>query len=326
VQNQTIAIGTAPMRAKKPPSFLWATRLGLAMLMIIILLVCVILGAATRRYTTLEFWLNPAARFWVLWVALPAMIFRELPRMGWDPTAIWLFAGGFVVFIGATFWVRFIGQKRGWTRTEMAALILTSGLGNTSFLGLPVMRITLGEQGIGPALIFDQSSFIALALGGTAIAAWGSGKRLAPSVMMKRIFLFPPTVAVIITLLLIPTGWLDAPAEVFRLVALTLSPVALFAVGLQIKNFQVSRWDHLFVGLSWKLLLAPLTIAGMALAAGMDPMWTQVALLQAGMPPMVTAAIVAESEGLEAELASRMVVFGLLASVLTLTTIWLVAS
>jgi len=287
-----------------------------------ILVVCLIAGAAVRRRTLFAGVISKFSRYWVIWVALPAMILREVPRMTFDSSALLLFAAGFVVFAGATLWVRLIGNARGWSRPEIAAITLTAGLGNTSFIGLPVMRLAYGEHAIGPALLVDQSSFVALAIGGTTIAAWGAGKKLSPRLMAERIFLFPPTVAVLIALVLTPTGWIQPLADLLGMVAITLSPVALFAVGLQFKDLHVPRWEPLFTGLAWKLLLAPLVIFALMMVTAAEPFTTQVAVLQAGMPPMVTAAIVAESEGLEAELASRMVLIGLIASSLTLTAFW----
>lgn len=287
-----------------------------------ILVVCLFAGAVVRRRTAHAPTINKLARLWVIWVALPAMILREVPRMNFDFSALWLFAAGFVVFAGAALWVRLIGNSRGWSRAEIAAITLTAGLGNTSFIGLPVMRLAYGEHAIGPALLVDQSSFFALAIGGTTIAAWGAGKKLSPRLMAERIFLFPPTVAVLVALALTPTGWIQPLADVLGIIAITLSPVALFAVGLQFKDLHVPRWEPLIAGLTWKILLAPLTIFALMLVTAAEPFTTQVAVLQAGMPPMVTAAIVAESEGLEAELASRMVLIGLIASSLTLTAFW----
>lgn len=287
-----------------------------------LLVICISFGALLRAKYSGHASLNTWARNWVIWIALPAMILRELPRMTFDVNALWLFSVGIAVFVGALIVIGAFGKLRSWSKAEIAAMILCAGLGNTSFVGLPVMRLVFGGSAVGPALVVDQSSFVALALGGTTIAAWGAGKALSVRQAAERILLFPPTVAALSSLALAHVGL--APFESFLddalyAIAQTLSPVALFAVGLQFTGFRWNKPEQLAVGLTWKLVLAPFVILGFAaMAQTQDPI-RAIGILQAGMPPMVTAAIVAESEGLEPELASQMVVTGLCCAALTLS-------
>lgn len=232
-------------------------------------------------------------------------------------------AGGAWVFLGSAAVSMCLGRLLGWDRATVACLVLTSGLGNTSFVGLPVIRILVGDHGLGPALVFDQlGSFVPLAVGGVLAVAWGRGENVAWGSMARRLFAFPPTIALLIALairgVVVPL-WLT---DVLAAIGATLSPLALLAVGLG------STWRTigedirpLVVGLSWKLVLAPAGVLVIASLMEVGPIWRQVGVLQSGMAPMVTGGIVASAAGLRPELASRMVLWGLFASALTLP-IW----
>jgi len=228
-----------------------------------------------------------------------------------------LFAGLWV-FGGAVVFLFLFGRFFGWSRATIACLILTAGLGNTSFVGLPAIRLLVGEHGIGPALVFDQvGSFLPLAIGGALAVSWGQGENVDWWSVVKKLLTFPPTLALGAALVLGSEVLLPVlPA--LGMAAKTLSPVALLAVGLATSISRITNVRELFLGLTWKLALAPLGVWGLAAVLGTGELWSQTTVLQAGMAPMVTGGIVAASAGLEPELASRMVVVGLFASVVTL--------
>jgi predicted permease len=201
----------------------------------------------------------------------------------------------------------------------VASLILTAGLGNTSFVGLPAIRLLVGESGVGPAILFDQlGSFLSLAIGGAMVVAWGRGEGVVWGTAIRKFVLFPPTLALLLAVGLrgveLGSFWL----QVLGWVSQTLSPAALFAVGLAAVMPRPGHAKQLGAGLAWKLVLAPLGVLGIAAGMGSDPGWTQVAVLQAGMAPMVTGGILAASADLEPELASQMVMIGLFVSGLSL--------
>jgi predicted permease len=98
----------------------------------------------------------------------------------------------------------------------------------------------------------------------------------------------------------------------------TLTPLALFSVGLQFKFHPGQRqlgaagW-----GLGWKLLLAPLACWAMGKAAGVGGLVLTVGVLQAAMAPMVSAAILADEYELEPALANTVLGAGIALSLLT---------
>ncbi len=285
---------------------------------LLILFGCLVAGALLNAYFAKAAVLTSVARTWVIYVALPAVILKEIPVMSFGSDTWLALLGGLWVFGGSVVFLWSCGKWLGWSRATIACLILTAGLGNTSFVGLPAIRLLVGEIGIGPALVFDQvGSFLPLAIGGALAVSWGQGENVDWWNVLKKLATFPPTLALGAALVL-GADMLSPVLPALSLAAKTLSPVALLAVGLSTSMTRISNIRELGLGLVWKLLLAPLGVLGLAHALGTGDLWTQTTVLQAGMAPMVTGGIVAASAGLEPALASRMVVVGLFISVLTL--------
>ena len=177
----------------------------------------------------------------------------------------------------------------------------------------------VGESGIGPAVLYDQlGSFLPLAVGGALIVPWGKGEGVSWSSIVAKLVTFPPTIALVLALLLRSVTFHPTLLSALGTIAATLSPVALFAVGLAAARPALKHVRPIGAGLVWKLVLPPLGVFGMAAWLNTDPHWAHVTVLQSAMAPMVTGGIVASSAGLNPELASQMVVLGLFASAVTL--------
>jgi predicted permease len=114
----------------------------------------------------------------------------------------------------------------------------------------------------------------------------------------------------------LPVGVTDALGELGRLVA----PAAMLALGLR---FRVELAGHVRRPALWclgtKMLLLPALVLSVAVLAGVthDIAW-RASVLEAGMPPMVTAGVVAVQAGLDEELSSFVVGAGLLLAAATL--------
>src|SRR5690606_35187022 len=76
-----------------------------------------------------------ALNAFVLDVALPAVVLRAVPRLAFDLSVVGAALMPWIVFAlaGALLWP--LGRALGWSTRTRGALILTAGLGNTSFVG-----------------------------------------------------------------------------------------------------------------------------------------------------------------------------------------------
>jgi hypothetical protein len=161
--------------------------------------------------------------------------------------------------IGAgTFWS--IGSWLRLPRATIGALTLVGGLGNTSFVGLPMIESLQGSDGVGLGLLIDQlGSYLALStVGVLAAALYSAEQRGSGRTMAIKVVTFPPFIALVVAMLLRPLP-LPAPLDA-TLVRLgdTLAPLALLSVGLQLRFDALSGQARLLsVGLGFKLLACP---------------------------------------------------------------------
>jgi predicted permease len=202
-------------------------------------------------------------------------------------------------------------------------LMLYGSLGNTSFVGLPMIEAFYGAGYLATGLLIDQlGSYLVLSTVGIMVASlYSSGQSgFDLSGTLRRCLRFPPFVAIFAAIALMP---FDYPAEVDTLLVRlggTLAPLALISVGYQLRLRQLEgQWLPLGMGLGFKLLLAPLAVwllyGGVFSRSGPE---FQVTIFEAAMAPMIGASIVAMEHKLNAPLATLMIGIGIPLSFLTL--------
>jgi malate permease and related proteins len=245
----------------------------------------------------------------IIWLPLPATILLAIHGLCWDPSYWVPVSMAWLLFLAAVAAFLALGRLLGWPRSTVGALVLTAGLGNTSFLGFPLLRALYGERAIPIAVLTDQpGSFLVLSTLGLAAASYFSSRRAFGARMLR----FPPLWALVAAVALRPIA---LPLEGFlRLSARTLIPLALISVGgaLSFDRTHLRRERlPLALGLIYKLIAAPAALAVLYLIiCRQRGEAVRITLLEAAMGPMITGAIVAVEYGLEPELCSLMVGVG----------------
>lgn len=289
--------------------------------MLAVVLACFAVGLILQRAVPKAREVVPWLDHAVISVLVPALIVAKLPHlsMGADLVVPVVAAWGCLALAAAV--IVGAGHRYGWSRATVGALLLVTPLGNTTFLGLAMVSSLLGSAALSRALAFDQiGTGIGLSVYGSVIAAhWGDGESGWRPVL-NRLLRFPPFLAVLVSFAVrvveIPVGLDHALGQVGRLVA----PMAMFALGLR---FRVVATTHARQAAIWclstKMVVLPLAVLVAAIVAGgrADPAW-RASVLEAGMPPMVTAGVVAARAGLDEELATTVVGVGLLLALVTI--------
>lgn len=278
---------------------------------------CLVLGVVAARLVPQPARFARALAWWILRIALPALVLTLLPRLALDRELWFLVAAMWLVFLGGWAVAAIAGAHYGWTRARIGALALLAGLGNTAFTGYPLIAALRGPEALPFAAVADQlGCFIALSTGGVIVASWYGGERVHAGALVRRILLFPPFLACIAGLLAGQLGgwpgWLD---QVLRPVGATLSPLALFTIGLQLHwRVDAAQLQAVGIGLGWKLIAAPALVWLLGVAAGAGGLVLAVGVLQAAMGPMVSAAILAGEHRLDTTVANAMLAIGVLVS------------
>ncbi|MBC7712275.1 MAG: AEC family transporter [Rhizobacter sp.] len=298
----------------------------------IVIFTCLFAGILFKKLRHFPGNTPQALNAFIIYLSLPALVFAQLPKLlvtldwssnWWLPVSMaWL------CFIISFFVVSCIGKKLGWSDPKIGALILTVGLGNTSFVGFPLLEALIGPHAIPIGILADQpGSFLVLSTLGVIVAAMYSGAKITTGFVVKRVFTFPPFICLIVTAL-----WyllwginnphsLDVVTPAFEKVASTLVPLALFTVGFQLQfdlKILKKRWMPLTMGLLLKLFIFPALMAFIyiKLLGGHD-LVTQVVVLESAMATMITAVVVANEFNLDSEIANMMVGIGIPLSLLT---------
>ncbi len=298
---------------------------------LLLLFVCLVLGVLVRRHAHPPDGIVHGLNWWVLNIALPALVLELIPTLKLDAQLWFPVAAMWLTFFGAWMLFAWLGRRLGWSRGRVGALVLVCGLGNTSFMGYPMLQALHGQAGLTLAVVADQlGCFPLLASVGVVVACVYAGRTPDPRLIARRILTFPAFVALVVGALV---GWLGGwPAMldgVFHPLGVTLTPLALFSVGLQ---FRLRMGRHqsgaVAFGLGWKLLLAPALCLALGAVAGVGGLTLTAGVLQAAMAPMVSATILADEYGLDPELANTVLGAGIVLSLLTvpLMNLWLPAA
>jgi hypothetical protein len=286
----------------------------------ILLAACLLLGWIAAHIGNPPPTLGKALNWWVINVALSALVLRLVPELQFSIDFWFLVASMWFVFLGAWGFFALLGRVLNWSSARVGSLTLVCGLGNTSFIGFPLIETLRGADSLRLALVADQAGcFIALAIGGAIVAAVHGHGRVEATQIAKKVLTFPPFVSLAVAVIVGTFGGWPATIEpVLERIGSTLVPLALFSVGLQFRiRFDAGHLAPIVLGLSWKLLLAPVIVFIAGSLMQISPPILTVAVLESAMAPMISAAILAEQNDLEPSLANTLLSFGILLSFLT---------
>ncbi len=300
-----------------------------------LIILCLILGQACRFYPKFSSETAKVINAFVLYISLPAVIILKVPEL------IKTINLSFEILIPISMpWLMLIisyllfynlGKKLHWSREKTAAIILTAGLANTSFVGFPLLEALKGPDSIKIAVIADQlGTFLTFSTIGLFIGNIYSKGQHSPGQQthflkhnLINILRFPPFIILVSTGLLSFLGISPPPIviEVVTPIAKTLGPLALFAVGFGLKiNPTILKiyLPSLILGMGYKLILAPLIFTLLYFYGfGAHSEMSIITILESAMASMITASVICSEFDLEPDLANLMVGISIPLSLIT---------
>ena len=214
-----------------------------------------------------------------------------------------------------------LGKLFSITRSALGCLLVVTCLGNTVFLGIPVIHSFYGEEAIPYAILYDQlgSGLAFIAAKAFLIPYFTDEKTKSIKELVIDLIKFPPFVALVIGFICIGLPLGELLTQFLEKVASPLIPCALIAVGFQMKyRMSPSRLKPVAIGLIIRLILVPVIGLIFFNIFHLEYLSARVSLVQSGMPPMVTAGALAMSVGLEKEISAALVGYGLILSLISL--------
>ncbi|BDA70892.1 Auxin Efflux Carrier [Calothrix sp. PCC 7716] len=262
----------------------------------------------------------------LFWVGVPTSIIAFLRKTDlsgqiWIAPAIAFTA----IFFGALLcWLAIRIKKSSLQKPTQGSLLLASMVGNTGYLGYPVILSLVGTQYFAWALFYD--------LLGTTIGAYGLGVALAAqyggnvnnySNVIKAIIINPALWSFAAGLLIRQITLPTLVVSCLDVVAWSSIAASLILIGMRLSK--LTSWGSLklaSISLTIKMIIVPL-ILGISLSSfGLTGKTAQVLVLQMAMPPAFATLVLAETFNLDRELAVTTLAVGSMILLITLP-LWL---
>lgn len=250
----------------------------------------------------------------VIFISLPALVLYHIHELRWQSEMIFSALMPWILFLLSWVFFEILYKMGHLSRSVSRCLTITAGLGNTSFVGLPLIEAYYGPGELGTGILIDQlGTFLCLGTLGIVFIFYAKEGKFAPRQMGKLLLGFPPSIALLLAFLLRPWPYPEFLIEILSRLGDTLTPIALVSVGLQMNFKSLSgRIKSMGLGLFFKLILAPgiLSLLYWNIFSLRGNLFS-VTIFEASMAPMVTATILAIENDLEPELAGLMLGFGI---------------
>ncbi|MBD9529179.1 AEC family transporter [Paracoccus sp. PAR01] len=264
----------------------------------------------------------------VFYFALSAMLFRfaasvDVQRL-FDPAFVMAYLGGSLAVWALAMTV---ARWRGLPLAEAAMEAHTAMIGNTGFLGVPMLVVLLGESAIGPVLMVLTIDLVVFS---TLITLLVTGARqgritLATIGPLARGIVANPMIVSMVAGLLWARLHLPMPAaldEFLSLLGAAATPGALFAIGASLAGRSAERLGPALWLSAAKLILHPLAVAIAALLIfDVEPFSAGVMITAASLPVAGNVYILAQYFGVAAHRVSTAILISTAASIATLPAV-----
>ncbi len=288
---------------------------------LLLLIICFVAGWFLRHVEKLPTATPTVLNGFIIHISLPAAVMLHIHGLQISHQVFFMAAMPWLHFGLSVLFFLALSKAFNLPKKTEGALVLTGGLGNTSFLGLPMIEAFFGKEGIASGIVVDQlGSFLVLSTLGITVAGIYAGGSSSAGQIVRKIVLFPPFIALVLAALLIPVTYPPVVSGLLHRLADTLAPLALFSVGYQLNPIHLrGNATNLLLGLGFKLFLAPFLIWVLYMRFfALEGLSIEVTVFEAAMPPMIMSGILATENDLDPPLANLMVAVGVIASFLTL--------
>lgn len=306
------------------------------LLVVLPIFALILAGYLARRIGVLGDAATTELNRFVVFLALPALLFDVTAHAHWS--AIWKpgFIGAFGLSSLAVFAFPVLILRRGRPLADAAIDGLNAGYPNTGFLGFPLALVAFGPEALAPttvAAIITVCGVFASAIvlietglrrdtpgqgrGGAQGSVWGAVGRS----LLRNPLLIAPALGALVPL----SGLaLPVPVETFvKLLGGAASPCALVALGLflaQRRRPGASRTGPAAVLVGLKLAVHPaLTYSLGRYLFDLPPLHLHTAVLMAALPTGTGPFMLAEFYRREADLTATVVLVSTVLSILTLS-------
>lgn len=289
----------------------------------LLIVICFFAGFLLRKTKVLQEGSHLGINTWLIYVALPAAALFYLPKITWSSDLLLPVLTPFICWFGAWGLTQLVQKFFKFDRATRAGFLIVTGLGNTSFVGFPLISAYYGDEMLSIASIVDQANFFLLAVFASFVAMKNEpGGTVSLPVILRKLITFPPFFAIPLAFILPRYFDLSSIEPMFKILAATLSPLAIFSVGIQFELRDVKNiWQPVSIASLYKLIVSPLLVLFVAYMLNIGGMTRTISVFEAGMGTMISAGILCDQFNLNPRLSNTIVFMTILASFIT-TGIW----
>ncbi len=286
----------------------------------------ILAGAGLARWRRLGDAAVGALNTYVVWLALPALLFDFVAQADWaslDQPAFAIVFGGSAFGIFALSWFAspwLTGRRQSLAHRSLEAL--TAGYANTAFMGIPLAATLLGPQGLAAAVIASLLTVCALFALSVTLVEVDRGREGPRGQVLRRTVgavARNPIVAAPVAGALWAVSGLALPLPVSALLKMlggSATPVALVTIGMfLVQPSGRAGTRELTAALVLKLVGQPLLVAALLLVVPLDHTHAAAALLLAALPTGTGPFMAARLYGEEVTLSARAMLVGTVLSV-----------
>ncbi|ABQ34217.1 MULTISPECIES: AEC family transporter [Bradyrhizobium] len=270
-----------------------------------------------------------------VYLALPALIFTAMSRIGVEQVSQFGFIGAFCGGIAATFATGFaISRLRGRRVANASIEGLDAGYSNVGFMGIPMCLLVFGPDSAPASIIATLFTACVLFLFAIVVVEMDlqKGATLGATIakVARSLLTSPLFIAPVAGLAVGLSGFaLPAPFMSFTtLLGGAASPAALVCIGLFLAQERVVTHDanSIAILVSLKLVMQPAVTALLAFHVfAMPPLWSHSAVILSALPIGSGPFTIAKLYGLEAGVTSGAILVSHIFAVLTVSLLvaWL---
>ncbi len=268
---------------------------------IIVILFLIFLGYFLKRIELLNIKDIEVLNKLVINVAMPCLIFSSLYGANLSNITSLAIMPAISITVGALsgLIVYIILKKKKFSEKKLWGAVVPVVLGNTAFLGFPMVLGVFGQTGLLRAIFYDMGTLIMfLSLSIILIANFGGNFKD----VFKRILGFPVLWAfilgIVFNILNIPIG--EIPTNIIGYLAAVAIPIIMISLGLSLQfkglknNLKVAGLDVIV-----KLAIAPIIALTIVTLLGLSGMEFTIAIVEAGMPSGMLTMVLAVTYGLD---------------------------
>lgn len=270
-----------------------------------------------------------------VYLALPALIFTAMSRIGVEQVSQFGFIGAFCGGVAATFATGFVISRLRGRRVANAGIEgLDAGYSNVGFMGIPMCLLVFGPDSAPASIIATLFTACVLFLFAIVIVEMDLQKgatlgatvaKVARSLLTSPLFIAP------VAGLAVGLSGFSLPAPFLSFTTLlggAASPAALVCIGLFLAQERVATRDatSIVILVSLKLVMQPAVTALFAFHVfSMPPLWSHSAVILSALPIGSGPFTIAKLYGLEAGVTSGSILVSHIFAVLTVSVLvaWL---